>query len=298
MAHEEFEDAIPLYAAGALDRQDRQSLEAHLLTGCAPCHAALREHQAAAALLPYALTTKAPPAALRDRVMQAALRPSAGDDLVKREASGDPPGWLRHIHPPSAMRAFQPIFAVLLLVMLIGVGTYAWFLQSEMTGVIEQRELAEVALQQALSGTTALQRDLTERDRELAELREQIKQERGEFGTLHEALRSAQMKVVSLSGLEEAKSAGALLLYDLDGKKAFFYAFNLPPLPPGTTYQLWAILDRPVSAGTFAADADSKGRMVIRKLPELSKITRFAVSLEPEGGRPQPTGAVYLAGAL
>ena len=32
---------------------------------------------------------------------------------------------------------------------------------------------------------------------------------------------------------EEAKSAGALLLYDPDGKKGFFYAFNMPVLPGG-----------------------------------------------------------------
>jgi hypothetical protein len=35
MTHEELEESVPLYAAGALDRIERQALEAHLLSGCA-----------------------------------------------------------------------------------------------------------------------------------------------------------------------------------------------------------------------------------------------------------------------
>lgn len=111
-------------------------------------------------------------------------------------------------------------------------------------------------------------------------------------------LRSPRVKVVTLSGSEEAKGASAFLLFDPESRKAFFYAFNMPPLPEGKTYQLWAIVDQPVSAGTFGIDAGQKSRALIPKLPDLSRITKFAVSLEPEGGRPQPTGNVLLVGQL
>ena len=52
MTHEELEESVPLYAAGALDRIERQALEAHLLSGCASCHSALKDYQSVAALLP------------------------------------------------------------------------------------------------------------------------------------------------------------------------------------------------------------------------------------------------------
>ena len=39
MTHEELEEAVPLYAIGALERSARQAIEAHLLSGCAACHA-------------------------------------------------------------------------------------------------------------------------------------------------------------------------------------------------------------------------------------------------------------------
>ena len=54
MTHEELEESVPLYAAGALDRIERQALEAHLLSGCASCHSALKDYQSVAALLPLA----------------------------------------------------------------------------------------------------------------------------------------------------------------------------------------------------------------------------------------------------
>jgi anti-sigma-K factor RskA len=69
-------------------------------------------------------------------------------------------------------------------------------------------------------------------------------------------------------------------------------------LPPGKAYQLWAIMDKPVSAGTFGVDTGHKCRHMAKGIPDPSRVTKFAVSLEPEGGRPQPTGEIYLVGEL
>ena len=51
-----------------------------------------------------------------------------------------------------------------------------------------------------------------------------------------------------------------------------------------------------MSDGTFSTDTGHKSRLLVRNLPDPSRLHRFAVSLEPEGGRPQPTGALYLVG--
>src|SRR5919107_1386740 len=65
---------------------------------------------------------------------------------------------------------------------------------------------------------------------------------------------------------------------------------------PGKPTNYGAIGEKPISAGVFRTDDGHKGRFITRNLPHFSSITEFAVSLEPEGGRSQPTGDLYLAG--
>ncbi|MBH0195875.1 MAG: hypothetical protein HP494_09855, partial [Nitrospira sp.] len=65
MTHEELEDAVPLYAVGALERTERQVLEAHLLSGCLTCHTSLKEHQSVAVLLPFSLPLTQPPRVIK-----------------------------------------------------------------------------------------------------------------------------------------------------------------------------------------------------------------------------------------
>ncbi|MEP7152615.1 MAG: anti-sigma factor, partial [Nitrospira sp.] len=164
-----------------------------------------------------------------------------------------------------------------------------------------------------------LKSELDQRATELAELRDQVIQREAELEDVRTQLtqrdsslqrlarqneeftsffKNPASKVVSLSGSEMAKSAGAFLLFDPVTKKAWLYAFNLPALPNGKVYQLWAIDDKPVSAGVFGLDTGQKGRMLIKNLHEFSRMKKFAVTVEPDGGLPQPTGAIYLVGQI
>lgn len=331
MGHEQYEDILPLYAIGALDRHERQTMEAHLLTGCDSCHAALKDYHAVAGLLPYGQPAVPVPPMLRKEVIAAAFQsgPMAQETIAVTEPRR---GIAQFLFSPATRQFFQTASMAAMIVLLAGTGFYAWTLHSRMATDTEQRRQAETTLQTALAKVNTLQQQvdrqeqtlttmreqagtagamettLRDRDGELAQLRTQLSQAEKEVTTMRKVLsqrdemltflRSAHVKVVSLAGLEGAKSAGAFLLYDQDSKKAFFYAFNMPPLPAGKTYQLWAIVDKPLSAGVFDTDAGNKGRLIVRSLPELSHANKFAVSMEPEGGRPQPTGTIYLAGQL
>ncbi|MEW6062393.1 MAG: anti-sigma factor, partial [Bacteroidota bacterium] len=56
---------------------------------------------------------------------------------------------------------------------------------------------------------------------------------------------------------------------------------------------------KPVSAGVFSVTNNQEQYFKIVELPipeHTDKITAFAVTLEPKGGVPQPTGAMYLLG--
>ncbi len=342
MIHEEFEEAVPLYAVGALERTDRQAFEAHLLSGCSSCHAALKEYQAVAALLPYGLTPTSPPRGLKAKIM--AARSPANPEAAKRSSqpSLEPGEWMNHLFPPlSPPRSFPSttarfVLAFAGLLVVAGAGYVGWTLYLQASAETERLHQLETALQRESAKMASLQREIKEKEAALAQLRQELERRDVEIGELRDTLirreaelddvqaqlaqiekhgaafrrvrtqqdeiaallRMPTVKVVSLSGSDLAKRAGGLLLYDPHTKKGWLYAFNLPPLPSGKTYQLWAIEQKPVSAGTFTLDTGQKGRLLIKHLPDFSRINQFTVSLEPVGGRPQPTGAIYLSGRL
>ncbi len=195
----------------------------------------------------------------------------------------------------------SPAFTAASLGLAIGLAAYSMLLRSEIETEVAQRRELETLLQQTMSGAQTLQHQAEQQARELTALRQQSA---AEIQRLHSQLaqrdellafiQSADVKVMSLIGSNKAKTAVGILLYDPATKKAFFYSFNMPPLAPGKTYQLWAIVDKPVNAGVFGVDPGRKGRLVTLSLPDLPRIKQFTVSIEPEGGRPQPSGAIYL----
>ena len=83
-------------------------------------------------------------------------------------------------------------------------------------------------------------------------------------------------------------------------KGLVFCAANLPALNPGRTYQLWLVpmQGNPISAGTFIADAKGDGEVLLPPLPQGITPKAFAVTDEPAGGVPQPTGPKVLIGAV
>ena len=334
MTHEELEESVPLYAAGALDRSERQALEAHLLSGCVSCHAALKDYQSVAALLPLALSPITPPRSLKATIMaerNLAPRPAESAPNEPARQSLEPGEWMNHLFPPVAPARSSSLpwalgFATLLIV---AVGGYvAWSVSTERsvtTSNIQQLEasLQETStkfanLQHEVSGQaktlTELRNELQQRMNEVAEAKEQLIQreaeleetrvllsQRGntraveapqdEFSTL---LRTPNVKPVSLTGTDMAKQATGFLLYDLRTQKVWLYSINLPESPAGRTYQLWAIHDKPVSIGTFNMDTGKTAHLLVKKAPGFADAKTFAVSLEPSGGRPQPTGPIYL----
>ncbi|TKB81730.1 MAG: hypothetical protein E8D45_01665 [Nitrospira sp.] len=341
MAHEQFEESVPLYAVGALEKAERQVLEVHLLSGCTACHAALKSYSAVAGLLPYGLPPHLAPVELRAGIMEArskshARSESHGAAVKIQEPAGS---WLADMLSPGGLRpswGFNPAVSLAAVLIAIGAIAYSAYLRSQMT--IEQDQILQVqtALQEEHQRIAAAQQHLTAQHQELSALRDQVGFQTGEVeqlkaeladreeqvdqlqthvaqqgggnSELHKALaqrdeilallRAPDVTVVSLAGLLDAKAAGGFILFDRSTQKALFYAFNMPALPPDKTYQLWAILDKPVSAGVFPPDHGQKTRGMVRGLPDPAKITKFAVSVEPSGGRPQPTGAIYLMGQL
>ncbi len=334
MTHEELEESVPLYAAGALDKIERQALEAHLLSGCASCHSALKDYQSIAALLPLSLSPIVPPRSLKATIMAERNPAPIPDETAKSEParpSLEPGEWMEHLFPPvaPARSSSLPWALGLATLLIVAVGGYlAWNVSTQRstdTSKIQQLEasiqekstkladvqrevgdqakaLAELRndIQQRTNEATEAKEQLAQREAELEETRGQLSQQgnartgrtpQDELATL---LRIPNVKAVSLTGSDMAKRAAGFLLYDTRTQNVWLYSMNLPESLTGTTYQLWAIHDKPVSIGTFQMGAGETAHLLLKKVPSFVDAKTFAVSLEPSGGRPQPTGPIYL----
>ena len=122
-----------------------------------------------------------------------------------------------------------------------------------------------------------------------AALQEQVALYRGAV----ELLGDPATRVVELRGQGPATGASGRLIWNDAGGGHLFVA-GLPPAPAGKTYELWTIAGQtPRPAGLFGVDAAGRGA---HRFPRGGGAVQvFAVTLEPEGGTPAPTGPIVLA---
>jgi anti-sigma-K factor RskA len=107
-------------------------------------------------------------------------------------------------------------------------------------------------------------------------------------------------KVMHLAGQEISPRSSANVFLDPAQRRAFVFLHNLPPNPGDKSYQLWVIRAdqvKPQSAGVFTVDANGNASLVVQNLPVDTNIKALAVTLEPRGGVPAPTGQKYLVGS-
>jgi len=125
--------------------------------------------------------------------------------------------------------------------------------------------------------------------REQAALQERLAAYEG----LVELIRAPGTRVVPLQGAAAGSEAmGRLVWHDRAG--GHLIVAKLPPAPAGKTYELWTITGgKPSPAGVFQVDAT--GGAVHRVAPTEAPVDVFAVTLEPAGGVPAPTGPIVLA---
>ncbi|MFY9826233.1 MAG: anti-sigma factor, partial [Thermoanaerobaculia bacterium] len=102
---------------------------------------------------------------------------------------------------------------------------------------------------------------------------------------------------VTLAGMGPAPRAAGHTYVNPLRRDALFYAFDLPALPSDKTYELWYIAGgKPVAAGTFSMDPQGIASVKVESVPDVATIRAWAVTIEPAGGVPQPTGAMVLKG--
>lgn len=105
--------------------------------------------------------------------------------------------------------------------------------------------------------------------------------------------RDVAMMTLTASG---AKAPVAHMFWDKARNTWVLVAHNMPDPKPGRTYQLWLVTPtQKISAGTFEPRNGDAMMRATYALPS-DQLKMLAVTDEPAGGMPQPTGPMVLIG--
>ncbi len=121
-------------------------------------------------------------------------------------------------------------------------------------------------------------------------LQGEVQDLQGRVQSLQNQPQGPQMIELGGAGTEQGARAEVVTL---EGDRAVLVVEDMPPVPEGKTYQIWVIEDDvPKPSGLFKPEQDSVAAVVEHPLGGGDVI---AVTVEPEGGSPEPTSDPMLA---
>jgi anti-sigma-K factor RskA len=256
--HPQHEEDFDLYALGALEGEEKKALEVHVAE-CAACADKLAEARGRVALLAMTAKPVAPPSSVKTKLMQQVReesRPARAREATRIE---DRSGGI------------------------FGRWTLAWVGAAAVlaiaTGILWYQNMKlDEKIRQALNDAAIAQKKI-----ESAQL-------------LIEILQAPDSVMVSLASADAPQATGKVAYNARLGKLAVSTHLSAPPADK--SYQLWLVpmVGNPVSAGLIAPNMISTDDMWIADVKGGAIAKAFAVTLEPAGGMPQPTGPKVLIG--
>jgi hypothetical protein len=280
MTHEEARDLMPLFAVDALDPATR----AALLAFVAQSDDARRELQDILRATD-ALGQDVPQVRPRPELRQRILSEATGQPIVRRTprvVTTPPDSGVPRVEVPlvpPVRRGWAPWLAA--AAALVAAVTSAGLFQT-------RAELDDVRRSLAVwqGRVEEAERNAETSRATMASYRRQL-----------DVMTADDLLLVTMSGLPPAASAQAKAFVSRSQNAIIFTARDLPALPPAQVYQLWAVAGgQAISVGLFEPDARGRSQ-VVGEVPSLqSRPDALAVTVEPSGGVPAPTGPKILLG--
>lgn len=271
---EDFRELAALYALGALDKPAAREFSAMLQDASPEVRQEVAEMQELSAMLSFSLPPVKVPHYLKDHLFSqiSAISTSPSATAARK---------------PEAIRATNVIP----------------FTPAVRKAPATSRWLAMAAAAALVLSSGALffqNRQLTQQRDQLAQQLERSKEQLQSTRQKLEEIVSPVSKVVALSG-DTAPQASAKLIWDRRQQQWIIYIYDLPQLPADREYQLWYLTtdQSKISAAVFRPDGQGRSELRLSLPPAItSRLAAAAVSIEPTGGSPQPTGQIYLKGAI
>jgi anti-sigma-K factor RskA len=263
MDKEQFEELCAAYVLEALDEDDHRLFEAALAEADQARRQVYTAMRTAALHLPLTAEVHEPASHVKDKILQT-VRPAASPQKSEEGSIWDRLAVTIGLATPRVALSFSVVLAVV----IVGLSYYAVSMRSAIQN--QQQQLAE------------LQGELVQKQ------------------ALLEVLTAPVIEMVMMNGLEVNPTGYGKIIWDPGQGIAILQLANLPPTPADKDYQLWVIrAGTPISAGVFAVrETTEESFFKIDDLAETDKqlIDAFAITIEPSGGVPQPTGDMYLLG--
>jgi len=271
MSHDEAFAALGALAIDALDADERAAVLAHAST-CLTCRQELAALRDAASNLAFSA-----PAAVggdtRDRIRGRLLARAAADGP---RSSAEPRREHTEMVPITIRWGSAGLFAAAASILLVASLAILGYMLRDRARLRDAAtvQTAQAARERATSDS--LRAAVLSRDSLLA----------GITG------RDVAVMTLTTSG---TKAPFAYMFWDRRANTWTMVAHNMPELKPGRTYQLWLVTaSSKISAGTFQPQ---NGDALVRATYALpaADLKALAVTEEPAGGVPQPTGSMIMA---
>jgi anti-sigma-K factor RskA len=266
-AHERRNELLGLYVLGAVTPDELAEFQAHL-ADCEACRAEVAALRPVAAGLARIVPQVDPPAGLRERIIRTVTGRSAM-----------PVGQVPSGAPPRTARGLPWLLAAASFVIALALGGYSIQLRSRMADL-------EGELRQAVTQASTAEQQVAEARRTALEASSQVA-----------VLAAPDLVRFDLAGQPNAPAATARAFWSRS-RGMVFTASNLPSPPPGRVYQLWVLTAAgpPISVGLLEPDQAGGLTAVFQTPADIPLPTQVAVSDEPPGGVPAPTGMIWVAG--
>lgn len=276
-AQDERDDRIDAYVLGTMAADERPAFELELRQDPALARE-VRAVQSVAVGLLQVVPQMSPPVDLRARVLRAATGqpPAASSRDEVPNAYAAAPLTAAPRQAPLAWPAW--VAAAASIAVALGLGSYTVRLKQDVSTLQARLDAATSRLADAESSVARMERVVSEAQSQTA------------------VLSAPDLAQVALAGQPAAPDARARAFWSRS-RGLVFTASQLPPLPTGRSYQLWVVTaNARISAGVLALAGDGRVLHIVQTPADIPTPVAMAVTLEPEGGVPQPTGAFYLLG--
>jgi anti-sigma-K factor RskA len=272
MRWDEVEEIAPLYVIGALDEETAHDLEVLLHSATPERQRIIAQWRDVAAMLPQALPLQTPPDYLRERLLnriaeetqQTPIEIAVEESSLREMVERDKRNFLQLVQPRRAESR-----------------TARWLL------------IAATALLAFTAGY------LFKKNADLARERDDLSEEMAAWKGQLEDIVSPKTRIIAMVG-DETPQANAKVIWDTKARQWAIYIFDLPSPPSDKDYQLWYVTQNAkISAAIFRTN--DQGRSVLKlTLPQEAMVglAATAVTLEPRGGSPQPTGKFHLKASI
>jgi hypothetical protein len=295
--HEPFLDLCAGYVMQILDPHELAELEAHLAEGCAECEGLIEEISEGGALLATSAPLHPAPPSVKERVLagiHSAGAPPESTRSVDRPSSADPDRRGRAASSPTARpeRRKAPGAPASAGAVIYRIPAWA---RVTMAGLAAACTLLVFDGLRVRNQNEQLDQQLVIVRAQLSQIEEQL----GEQQKWAQVLSSTESRFALLEATPDGHPDQTAWAVVHPGSDRAVVLLSDATAPAGHDYELWAIADgAPRSLGLLEADAT--GRAMLR-LEGIGEVEALAVSLEPEGGSPNPrapSGPVVLVGAV